>query len=148
MIRKNSINNAIGSGIAIFNENHHILLQHRKDDHKWGLPGGILEIGESTEACARREVFEETNLVVGEMSLFNVYSGSHMYWMYPDGNEYYFTSIMYLSHDYTGELKADTNESFEVKFFSLDNLPKIISTNHKMIEELKEYVKNRTNEIL
>ncbi len=30
--------------------------------HFWGLPGGALDLGESFEACAAREIFEETGL--------------------------------------------------------------------------------------
>lgn len=51
-----------------------MLLQHRDDkegvqyrDH-WCYPGGVMEIGENADEAARRELFEETNYVVGELS--------------------------------------------------------------------------------
>ncbi|MFN0125029.1 MAG: nucleotide triphosphate diphosphatase NUDT15 [Blastocatellia bacterium] len=52
-----------------------ILLGRRKGSHGAGLyaaPGGHIESGESFEAAARREVFEETGLTIKDIRLLSV----------------------------------------------------------------------------
>jgi len=41
----------------------------------WSLPAGFVEYGESAEACAIREIKEETNLDISELRLVGVYAG-------------------------------------------------------------------------
>ncbi|HRE52850.1 MAG TPA: NUDIX domain-containing protein [Flavitalea sp.] len=48
------------AGGVVFNDKEQVLLIHRRN--KWDLPKGKLEPGESIEACAIREVQEETGL--------------------------------------------------------------------------------------
>ena len=57
----------VGLGVLIFNSKNQILLGKRIGSHgesTWAPPGGHLEFGESFEACATREAFEETGLKI------------------------------------------------------------------------------------
>ena len=49
-----------GASILCVNEDGHLLLGKRTDNHKWGYFGGSVEIDECIEDCARRELFEES----------------------------------------------------------------------------------------
>lgn len=54
----------VGVGIVVVQEGK-VLLGRRKGAHgagEWSLAGGHLEFGESVEACAKRELAEETGL--------------------------------------------------------------------------------------
>ena len=60
-------------GVAVFVlRDGRFLLGRRRGAHgagEWALPGGHLEFGESIEACARREVAEETGLTLADLRL-------------------------------------------------------------------------------
>jgi 8-oxo-dGTP diphosphatase len=61
------------SAVALIDRSGHILLQRRpeKGVHGglWEFPGGKIEPGESPEAAAIREIFEELGLILAETDL-------------------------------------------------------------------------------
>lgn len=61
----------VGIGVIIVNAAGQILLGRRLGSHApaWSIPGGHLENGETFEACAIREVREETGLQIASPQL-------------------------------------------------------------------------------
>jgi 8-oxo-dGTP pyrophosphatase MutT (NUDIX family) len=115
------------------NEIKQILLQHRRDGD-WGLPGGLMEPGESLEDTARREVREESGLKLNKLSLLDVFSGPELYLKLKNGDELYSVTTLYLCNDFSGDLIPDQMESFEVRFFNINSLPKLNPANRIYID--------------
>jgi ADP-ribose pyrophosphatase YjhB (NUDIX family) len=116
-----------GACVILINKNNEMLLQLRKDNNCWGLAGGSLEIGETLEQVARRELLEETGLVANQLQLFNVFSGEKFYYKYPHGDEVYNVVTAYICNDYAGELLMDESEVQALAFFDFNRLPSNIS---------------------
>jgi mutator protein MutT len=114
---------------CIINENGEILLQKRSDkDDIWGLPGGAIEIGESIEDAAIREVKEETGLNVEVEHFIGVYS-KYLH-TYPNGDRSQSICHLFKCRMLNGELLVDNKETFDLKFFDKNNIPKLFIQQH------------------
>jgi ADP-ribose pyrophosphatase YjhB (NUDIX family) len=122
----------LGAVLLVLDEQNRLLMMKRSDSGLWGIPGGAVELGEVIEAAAKRETFEEVSLEIGDMSLFGVFSGPELYYKYPNGDEVYNVSIVYLSHDWHGEIKLN-HEHTEWNWFAADDIPEDISPPIKTI---------------
>lgn len=132
-----------GAAAAIIDEEGRILLQSRADRDMWGLPGGCQEVGERFEDVVIREIKEETNLDIKEedLKLIGVVSGKSRKNSYPHGDIVYNNTVFYCVDKYSGTLKWN-EESKDMKFFDLDNLPKNLH-DPDLIEIYKQYVKRK-----
>jgi len=119
-----------GSVVIMLNEQNDVLLQKRHDGY-WGLPGGLMDLGESFEEVAKREVFEETGLVVENLKLLNVFSGSKYYFKVPNGDELYSVTAVYYTKDISGEMKIDYSESEKMQYFSINDLPNELTDEYR-----------------
>ncbi|MES3033936.1 MAG: NUDIX hydrolase [Gemmatimonadota bacterium] len=89
----------VGVGVIVVRDGL-VLLGERMGSHgagSWALPGGNLEFGESVEACAARELLEETGL-----QLTRVRPAPYTVDWFPDHHKHYVTLFVQAFH-VTGE---------------------------------------------
>ena len=120
-----------GVGLFVFNENKQVLMQLRTDYNQWRFPGGAMELGESFEETAKRDLKEETNLDIIESKMIKVLSGKDTYREYPNGDKLYDITAIFVITNYNGTLKVNDNESKKLEWFSIDDLPKNITSHTK-----------------
>lgn len=93
----------IGIGIIIKNPERKILVGKRKNSHApyYSIPGGHLELGETFEQAAKREIKEETNLEIFNPKVIAI--TNNLETLKNEGLHY--ISIILLAENYSGELK-------------------------------------------
>ncbi|WLR42208.1 NUDIX domain-containing protein [Bacillus carboniphilus] len=129
------------AGVLILDDQNRVLLIKRGDDGNWCIPGGVMDTGESVYESTKREVFEETNMTLNQMDLFNVYSGQEQHHIYPNGDEVYFVNIVFITKSFSGMVQTDGIESKDFRFFELKQIPLDLSpTNKPFLEDLGLYL--------
>jgi ADP-ribose pyrophosphatase YjhB (NUDIX family) len=121
------------AGAFVFDKENRVLLQKRSDNGQWGFPGGFMDLGESVQDTARREVYEETGLKLEELELFGIYSGPQYDKTFSNGDQVSLVLISFICKQYSGQLVESNEESIQNKFYSLKELPENIFTEHKML---------------
>lgn len=125
----------VGSTVIVMNDKKEILFQHRSDTKEWGFPGGAMEIGESLEQTAERELFEETGLKAENFKFIDVLSGKDLYFKYPNGDEVYNVICVYLAEGTSGDLAINDGESLDLKYFAIKELPSQLDERARLIIE-------------
>lgn len=110
----------VGACVLVFNNEGHLLLQRRTDSFDWGTIGGSLELGESFEEAAARELFEEAGLKAKEFNFVALLSGKDLYYKYPNGDEVYNVMAVYEVREVEGTPMINDDEGLELRYFALD----------------------------
>lgn len=98
-----------------------------------------MELGETLEQTARRELREETGLTAGELTLLDVYSGPEFFLRYANGDEVYVVGATYLATSVGGEAGADGVEGTELRYFPLTDLPEAMSGyNRRLLDRCRD----------
>jgi 8-oxo-dGTP pyrophosphatase MutT (NUDIX family) len=66
---------AIGVDAAVFNADGEILLVRRRDNQRWAMPGGLVEIGQTPAESVLRELWEEAGLRGRVVRLLGLFDG-------------------------------------------------------------------------
>lgn len=116
-----------GVSLMVLNGRGELLMQKRSDTNDWGLIGGAVELAESLEEAAHRELHEEAGLKSRDLKFVCMLSGKDMYYQYPHGDEIYNLVAVFETRDYEGmPTVANDDEGLDLKYFSLkepiDNL--------------------------
>ncbi len=109
---------------ALILRDDRILLQRRADNGLWGFVGGLVEMNETYEQAALREIREETGLEVRLESFLGIYHNHHMVWS--NGDAAHVISAMFTARILAGEPRTD-EESLELKFFGADEMPPLFA---------------------
>lgn len=107
-------------------DNGIVLIERKNEPHGWALPGGFVDYGESVEAAAKREGFEETNLEPSNLYLFGVYSSPNR------DPRFHTVSIVYVATA-RGEILKAGDDAKNAAIFTHENLPENIVFDHKKI---------------
>ncbi len=132
------------AGVVVVDEAGRWLLQRRTDDGRWGLLGGALELGESFEDAARRELFEESGLTVESLHPLDVYSGPDFQITYPNGDHAYVVGVTFLADHVAGTAAADGVEGFELGWFSPERLPELSGYNGLLTTRARAALRDQT----
>jgi len=127
------------AGGILADEEGRVLLQLRGDKKTWAIPGGAMELGETSLQAAVREFYEETGVSVEAKRLLNVYTNFDE--SYPNGDKVQTVVFLY-------ELQALENvdisnfhneETLRLGFFSKEEIAELenVSDKHRLM--LDEY---------
>jgi 8-oxo-dGTP diphosphatase len=111
---------AVGVAVVVIKDDR-VLLGRRKGSHgsgSWSFPGGHLEFGETIEACARREVMEETGLRIQ-----NVRYGPFTNDIFAEEQKHYVTLFAIASYAGGTEQVREPDKDEGWSWHSWDSLP-------------------------
>ena len=126
----------LGATTLVFNEKNEILLNLRTDTNNWGIPGGSMELYETIEETAIRELKEEAGISAEELELVTVLSGKDYYFEYSNGDKLCTVIVLFKVKNYSGTVKVSDRESKELKFFALDKLPNMEKRAQRIIDKI------------
>lgn len=111
----------VAASAVVTDEAGRILLQRRRDNELWALPGGGMEMTDSLPGTAVREVKEETGLDVEITGLVGTYTDPRHVIAYTDGEVRRQFNVCFTARLIGGEV-AISDESTELRFVDPDEL--------------------------
>ncbi len=124
---------AVDGIVQLFDENENfkgiVLIERKNPPYGLAIPGGFVDVGESTEEALKREMKEEISLDVEITGLLGVYSD-------PDRDPRFHTvSIVYICKAYGNPVASD--DAKKVFVYKLEEIPfdKLVFDHSKILKD-------------
>jgi 8-oxo-dGTP pyrophosphatase MutT (NUDIX family) len=110
-----------GVVMVVFDDRGRVLLNQRADTGKWALVSGIPDPGEQPAEAAVREIEEETGVHALVERVLSVFTNEPV--VYGNGDQAQYIDIVLRCRAVGGEARVNDDESLDVRWFALDELP-------------------------
>jgi ADP-ribose pyrophosphatase YjhB (NUDIX family) len=119
---------------AVFYEGKLLLVRERQDGG-WTMPGGWADVGEMPSYAAERETWEEAGYHVKAQRVVGVYDANRVGPL----EVFHAIKLVYLCDLIGGEARA-SQETSEVCFFSLDEIPGVLSGERTRLRHIADAI--------
>lgn len=131
-------------GGVVIEDNAVALVQRSHDPQRgeWTIPGGAVELAETIKAAARREIREETGLIVDPLELLTVFERIVRY---KGWTQYHYVVLDYACKLSGGRLRP-ASDALDARWVSRSDIPKynlrrraarVIEQGFELFEKLK-----------
>ncbi|MFE3826051.1 NUDIX hydrolase [Streptomyces sp. NPDC059092] len=135
-------NSMVVAASAVVTDVHgHILLQRRRDNDLWALPGGGMDFTDSLPGTAVREVREETGLDVEITGLVGTYTDPKHIIAYTDGEVRRQFNVCFTARITGGQLEISA-ESTEIRFVPPEEIEQL-PMHHTQQLRLQHFLEQR-----
>ncbi|MEU7135229.1 NUDIX domain-containing protein [Streptomyces sp. NPDC046261] len=136
----------VAASAVVTDDQGRILLQRRRDNALWALPGGGMEMTDSLPGTAVREVKEETGLDVEITGLVGTYTDPRHVIVYSDGEVRRQFNVCFTAR-VTGGGIAISDESTELRFVHPDEIA-ALPMHHTQQLRIRHFLERREHPYL
>ncbi|MFD8614916.1 NUDIX hydrolase [Streptomyces sp. NPDC059631] len=136
----------VAASAVVTDHKGRILLQRRRDNSLWALPGGGMDISDSLPGAAVREVKEETGYDVEITGLVGTYTDPRHIFAYSDGEVRRQFNVCFTARIVGGHLEI-SDESTEIRFVDPEEI-NTLPMHHTQKLRIRHLLENRPSPYL